>query len=479
MSEDATLDDFTTGKKERHTEETIDAVPESTVETSLDETSAGRIPDEWIATNLGDIAEETEYGLTESAEDYEPEKPRYIRTQDFDDFGGLKENSKASLSREKAKDGMLEEGDMLFARSGSVGASLGKTYLYDTADGDCCFGGYSIRHRLKDEGLNHKYILQYTLSDQYWDWVRRRAKTTAQSNINTGEYGSLLIPIPPLPEQRKIATVLYTVDRAIEKTEEIIEQEERVQNGTLNELFTRGVDESGNLRPSLEDSPESYEEAGRYFVPKEWDVDSLQNLCTENITYGIVQPGPHIEDGIPYINTEDMTDGTIPTEGLSKTSQEIAERYSRSEIHTGELVVTIRATIGAVDRVPSELDGANLTRGTARVVPGDSIDNRFLFWAIRSNTIQSELEARVKGTTFDEINLDQLGKIPVPYPTDMSEQSRIVEILSTIDSQLENEKSYLDSLRLLKRGLMQDLLSGTVRTTDTNIEVPEEIAQYG
>ena len=240
--QEATLDEFADAQEEMK-DSAIESVPSSEIKSSLDKTAVGEIPTEWKVTRLGDIALEQEYGLTESAEAYDPEEPRYIRTQDFDDFGGLKEDSRASLSWEKAEEGLLEKGDMLFARSGSVGASLGKIYLYDPDHGPCCYGGYSIRHRLQKEGLNHQYIAQFALSERYWDWIRRRAKTTAQSNINTGEYGSLPIPVPPLEEQRKIASVLYTVDQAIQKTEEIIDQLDRTRQGLTQTLFLSGFRE--------------------------------------------------------------------------------------------------------------------------------------------------------------------------------------------------------------------------------------------
>jgi len=462
MSEEATLDKFAPSSDDDEFQEQA--------------TSRfwGDVPEDWRLVDGPDVydvnpnpkpEEEPNTYIEMDALDTVLPWPKYFGTRNTSEYSGK----------------TFTKGDTLFARITPC-TENGKAAIVPEMETEVGIGSteYAVLSP-KREVINPRLL--YYLSKSYpvhnYAVSRMRGSTGRQRVPFSVFRRELDIALPPHPEQRKIATVLYTTDQAIKKTEEIIEQEERVLKGTLNELFTRGVDESGSLRPSPDDSPESYEEAGRYSVPTEWNVDSLQNLCTENITYRIVQPGPHVEDGVPYINTEDMTDGDIPTEGLSKTSQEIAEKYSRSEIHTGELVVTIRATIGAVDQVPSELDGANLTRGTARVVPGDSIDNRFLLWAIRSNIIQSELEARVKGTTFDEINLDQLGKIPIPYPTDMKEQTTIVDILSTIDSRIESEKSHLESLHRLKHGLMQDLLSGTVRTTDADIDVPEEIAQYG
>ena len=273
---------------------------------------------------------------------------------------------------------------------------------------------------------------------------------------------------PPLPEQCRIANILSTVDEKIHQTEEIVNKTEELQRGVLNELIPSGINERGELRPSPDDRPELYEEVRRCTIPTEWEVTPLQDLCKEDVTYGIVQAGPHVDDGVPYIKTGDMTDGKLELEGLSRTSTEIAEDYNRSKIRTGELVIAIRATVGVVHQVPPELDGANLTQGTARISPKDMIDNRYLLWAIRTKLVQSLIEARTKGSTFNEITLGTLRKVPIPYPERIEEQQRIAEKLDKILEKLEKERVYLSNLKDLKRGLMQDLITGKVRVNPEN-----------
>ena len=131
MSEEATLDEFVNN-------ESGSDISEEKVITSLDETSVGEIPADWSAVRLGDLTESTLYGANESAEDYDPNKPRYIRIKDIDERGHLKETEMASLSANKAEGYLLEEGDMLFARSGSPG----RTYLHRYDEGKYCYGGY-------------------------------------------------------------------------------------------------------------------------------------------------------------------------------------------------------------------------------------------------------------------------------------------------------------------------------------------------
>ena len=131
------------------------------------------------------------------------------------------------------------------------------------------------------------------------------------------------------PEQSKIAEILSTVDQAIDQTEALIAKQQRIKAGLMQDLLTRGIDEDGNLRSEntheFKDSP-----LGR--IPVEWEVKELNGLVDEPITYGIVQAGPHIENGIPYIRTGDMAGEVIQISQLLRTSPQIANSYKRSSI---------------------------------------------------------------------------------------------------------------------------------------------------
>ena len=148
---------------------------------------------------------------------------------------------------------------------------------------------------------------------------------------------------------------------------------------------------------------------------------------------------------------------------MLRTSEEIAASYKRSEVHTGELVCAIRATVGEVVQVPRELDGANLTQGTARIAPLPDINSRFLLWALRSEVTQRQFSIVVKGTTFREITLGALRKIKIPLPVNQEEQNAISVRLDVHDARIRAEEAVLAKRRQFKRGLMDDLLIGRVR----------------
>jgi type I restriction enzyme S subunit len=155
-----------------------------------------------------------------------------------------------------------------------------------------------------------------------------------------------------------------------------------------------------------------------------------------SITYGIVQAGPHIEDGIPYIKTSDMSGPALPLEGYSKTTVEIDASYSRSKVAAGDLVIAIRASVGKCLPVPAQLDGANLTQGTAKIAPGDLVDAGFLMAFINAQPVQTYLNSVSKGATFKEITIDTLRKTPVLLPP-LAEQRTIGSHVRALTEQFQ------------------------------------------
>ena len=113
-------------------------------------------------------------------------------------------------------------------------------------------------------------------------------------------------------------------------------------------------------------------------VPNGWGENSLADIVKEKISYGIVQAGPHIEGGIPYIKSSDVK-GIIIPKTLQCTSEEIHYKYRRSAVHPGDIVFSLRGNIGESAIVPETLPVANLTQGTARVSVGHNHCNLFYY----------------------------------------------------------------------------------------------------
>jgi type I restriction enzyme S subunit len=204
----------------------------------LDETTVGRIPEYWETARLANLSKDSLYGLNESAQDQKEGEDMipFIRVTNLrESVCGLNKDMKY-VRREKVGDKELKKNDILFARSGSVG----KTYLLEE-DEDASYGGYMIRYRINDKRINPRYLLQFTKSPMYWDWIERVSRGGVQQNISTKEYDDLMVPIPPEEEQQRIASILYTVDEMIERTSELIDEYEHAKRGLMQDLLCGDV----------------------------------------------------------------------------------------------------------------------------------------------------------------------------------------------------------------------------------------------
>jgi type I restriction enzyme S subunit len=293
----------------------------------------------------------------------------------------------------------------------------------------------------------------------------RRSNATAQAGLYLGELAKVSVPKCPNKEQSQIARVLDTLDTTIRQTEAIIAKLKQVKQGLLHDLLNRGIDANGELRPLQCQASHLYKQSPLGWIPLEWEVRPLTSYTSADITYGIVQAGPDIAGGVPYIRTGDMSGDCLVRESLLCTSRRIADSYKRSEVRTGDLVMAIRATVGKVLSVPRDLDGANLTQGTARIAPGARTNPSFLLWAIRHDRAQKSILAEIKGTTFAEITLADLRQVPLAAPIQLEEQRLISQRVQACDDAIKREQRHLVKLRAQKSGLMDDLLIGRVRVT--------------
>jgi type I restriction enzyme S subunit len=343
-----------------------------------------------------------------------------------------------------------QEGIVLSA----IGANCGRCFY---AEGDWTTLA-NVQAILPNAELNARFLFYRTNIENYWT-----RSGSAQPFIKPSSIKTSWIAYPRVRQQRRIAEILSTVDEAIEETEALIAKYQQIKAGLMHDLFTRGILPNGQLRPPRTQAPDLYQESPLGWIPKEWEAKPLAAFTQHDITYGIVQAGPNIENGVPYIRTGDMADDSLVRSELLCTSRAIADSYKRSEVRTGEIVCAIRATVGKVLPVPPELDGANLTQGTARIAPNAKTDALFLLWAMRSDRTQRAIAAAIKGTTFLEITLGDLRRLPVAAPTSREEQKTIGNRLEWCDDTIRVGNASLVKLRQQKQGLMADLLSGRVR----------------
>jgi type I restriction enzyme S subunit len=199
-------------------------------------------------------------------------------------------------------------------------------------------------------------------------------------------------------------------------------------------------------------------------IPVEWEVFSLSQLTDPQrpISYGIVQTGPNIPDGIPCLRVLDIHEGKISRSGLISTSQKISASYRRTILKAGDLVMPLRGKVGDVGLVNEELQGANLTRGVALIAIRAGWSSLFCQQIISAASTRRRLEQAMNGSALQEIPIAALRSFRVALPP-LPEQRAIAEALSDVDGLLSGLDRLIAKKRDLKQAAMQQLLTGQTR----------------
>jgi type I restriction enzyme S subunit len=219
-------------------------------------------------------------------------------------------------------------------------------------------------------------------------------KATGVPGLNRNDAYQKRLYVPPLDEQRRIAAILDQADALRRKRREALQRASALQGAVFQDMFGPARHQSS------------------------WPTKELREVVRGGtiITYGMVQAGDEFEGGVPYIRTGDIIGGEIIAHQLRRADPAIAAKFDRARVEAGDIVMSIRATVGTTAMVQPELDGANLTQGTAKIAPGPLTDGPYLLAYLRSGPAQRWIAKQVKGATFREITLSRLREMPVVVP---------------------------------------------------------------
>jgi len=367
----------------------------------------------------------------------------------------------------------VKEGDVLVGTVRPKQSSHG--FVTEEHGGKVCSSGFGVLRTGKS--VNSQFLRQEVLSHRFFRQMMAYVAGSGYPAVKLSDLRKHRIAVPPLPEQRKIASVLYTVDQAIQKTEAIIEQAQRVKRGLMQDLLTFGITEEGDIR-NPEEAPGEFRETALGKVPREWRMMPLREVCHEIVDSPHSTP-EYAEEGVLIVRTSDIDEGRfVPDEAKRVTEEAYRERISRLKPEPGDVVFTREAPVGEAFRIPER---TRLCLGQRTMVlrsREDVLNPEFLVHSIYSYRIQKRFDQLVVGTTNPHLNVGTIRNFKIPIP-DLDEQNRIVSVLSSVDNEIDVGLQRRNRLSQLKKGLMQDLLTGEVRTADKAIEVLEEVEAHG
>jgi type I restriction enzyme S subunit len=412
---------------------------------SFKQTETGLIPEDWEMVKLGDIGE-LQYGYTCAAMSKDT-GIKFLRITDINDHGRVNWESipYCKVGKNDYEKYKLNIGDVLFAR---IGATTGKAAFVDK-EVKGVFASYLIKFKPALKELETKFLYYFTQSNPYWIQVHKNREGQLKKGLNATVLGTIELPLPPLPEQKKIAEILSTVDQAIEKVDEALEKTQRLKKGLMQELLTKGIGHREFKNTEI----------GR--IPKGWEVMELGEKA--NVRYGLGQPPTLEPKGIPMIRATNVKRGKIVREGLIFINPSAVPNSRDPFLRAGDiLVVRSGAYTGDAALVTKEWEGA-VAGYDLIVTPSDIIDSQFLTYYLLSSSVQKRHFVGLKVRSAQpHLNSSQVEETPIPIPP-LPEQQKIAEILSTVDERLELLRTRKERLERIKKGLMNNLLTGKWR----------------
>lgn len=414
-------------------------VTEVQIENKFKETEVGLIPNDWCVKKLSDcILKNPDYGINAAAVNYNDGLPVYLRITDITDDGKYSKEKIVSVKNIASSNYFLEEGDLVFARTG---ASVGKTYLYDPNDGPLVFAGFLIRIKTNKNVLLPAYFKYFTQTRNYWNWIGANSMRTGQPGINGNEYKELVIPLPPTKEeQTAIATALNDTDKLITQLEKLIAKKQLIKQGAMQEL----------LRPK-----EGWEKVAVGNIGKPYgglSGKSKSDFGKGNCSY------------IPFMNI--MTNPIIDTGYFDTVKIGLNENQHKAQ--KGDLF------FNGSSETPEEVgmcsvlldDIPNLYLNSFcfgfRLSNKELYDGLFLAYFFRSSYGRELFYLLAQGATRHNLSKSNFLKIEFQIP-DYSEQKRIANIIFDVNKEINHLNTKLEKYKLLKQGMMQNLLTGKIR----------------
>jgi type I restriction enzyme S subunit len=414
------------------------------------ETELGSLPPNWQLKKLGELCEIKSGGTpsTSKKEFWKNGDVPWIKSgqcqncfvnsaQQFITREGL-ENSSAK---------MFKQNTVLVAM---VGATVGKTGFlsFDACSNQNVAGLYP-----KEDSLLDSLYLFFCLQDRYCEFTKTKGFIIA----NLSFIKKLQIPRPPLLEQKNIAYILFTIQKARDKTDIVLNSLKELKKSLMKHLFTFGA-------VSLEDADKvKLRETDIGNIPEEWNVRKLGDVG--EFQYGYTETASEKEIGPRFVRITDIDLGNNRVKWNHVPFCKISENgYEKFKLNEGDILIArIGATTGKtciVRKPPESVYASYLIRFAA-----NGINPLFVYQFTLTELYWKQIAANKEGKVKKGVNSSQLKKFMIPFPSPQ-EQEQIASILSSVDSKIETEERKRESLDELFKSMLHNLMTAKIRVNN-------------
>ena len=372
----------------------------------------------WIKLRLKDISNDISYGMNSAATDFDGIN-KYIRITDINEDTSLYNNSNpVSPSGYLDDKFLLQENDILFARTG---ASTGKTYLYNKDDGKLYFAGFLIRASIKKD-YNSRFVFEQTKLNKYNNWVKIMSMRSGQPGINSTEYGNYEISITNSEEQEKIAKFVSLLDKKIELQQRRIEALKIYKRGLIQRIYNR----TWNNKIKMEE----------ILIQK-----SIRNTNDEiHNVYSVSN-----KDGF-ILQTEQFKDRIVASEDTRNYKVVVKNDFAYNPA---------RINVGSIARMKQDIKGI-ISPMYICFKCNEKILPEYLEYFFESSKFTYEMSKRLEGSVRMCLSYESMLNIPIELPN-KNEQEKISTFLNSLSNKIKLEEKKFTELNKLKKGLLQKM----------------------
>lgn len=361
------------------------------------------------------------------------------------------------------------EGDVLFAKITPC-TENGKGCLTVGLKNGVGYGSTEFHVLRANKDGDNGFIFQWSIAKP----LRQKAAASmtgsaGQQRVPSSFFSQYKIPRIPKIEQTQIAAILSTIDRAIEQTEAIIAKQQRIKTGLMQDLLTKGIDEDGNVRSEetheFKDSP-----LGR--IPVEWEVVPLLKFSLNSQNSFVNGPfGSDLltselqEQGVPVIYVRDILPGIYQRVSTVHVTSAKANQLQACNVYYGDILIAKVGDPPCDAAIYTSEERGVVTQDVIRIRLSSRGNSSFLCHLINSNIGRNAIKGITIQGTRARVSLTEFKTLLLPQPK-QKEQVEISQFLESVQLTIQKEQNQLDKLKLLKTGLMQDLLTGKVRVTE-------------
>ena len=342
---------------------------------------------------------------------------------------------------------------LMCIEGGSAGRKIG------ILDRDVCFGNKLCMFRA-DKVLNT--FLFYYLQSTEFKKLFSENMTGIIGGVSIKKLKEILIPIPPIAEQKRIVDkieelLLYIdrYDRAWRKLEDFNKRfptdmqksiiqlaiqgkltEQRSDEGSGEELYRQiQAEKQRQIKAGIlkKEKPlkEITEDEIPFEIPETWKWVRLREICNAEISYGIIKLGDEDKNGVHVLRCSDVKENHIIPNFIRTVTTELSQQFDRTILHGGEIVINVRGTLGGCAVVPHSMKGYNVAREVAVIRQCPNISAQYIVFLLMSQYFQTFMFHGLRGIAYKGLNMGTLSALPVPVPP-LAEQKRLVEKLEEI-----------------------------------------------